>query len=61
MEKWEGYWKRFEKTGGVMDYLNYTACTKESFPDDEDEVEEDDWNDHREWDGTVGHADGRIR
>ena len=50
MEKREDCWKRFERTGGVMDYLNYTACTKESFPD-EDEVEEDDWNGHRERDG----------
>lgn len=22
-------WKRFAKTGNVMDYLNYTACTIE--------------------------------
>ncbi len=60
MEKREDCWRRFERTGGVMDYLNYTACTKESFPE-EDEVEEDDWNGHRERDGAVGHADGRIR
>lgn len=29
MKKWESYWKRFEKTGDVRDYLNYTACTRE--------------------------------
>lgn len=23
------YWKQFEKTGDVLDYLNYTACTCE--------------------------------
>lgn len=23
------YWKRFEKTGYISDYLNYTACTAE--------------------------------
>ena len=25
MERQEGYWRRFEKTGDVMDYLNYTC------------------------------------
>ena len=30
MKKWESYWKRFEKTGDIRDYLNYTACTKEN-------------------------------
>ena len=29
MKKWESYWKRFEKTGDIRDYLNYTACTRE--------------------------------
>ncbi len=24
------YWKRFEQTGAILDYLNYTACTSES-------------------------------
>lgn len=24
------YWKRFEQTGAIADYLNYTACTSES-------------------------------
>lgn len=24
------YWKRFEQTGAIEDYLNYTACTSES-------------------------------
>lgn len=24
------YWKRFEQTGAISDYLNYTACTSES-------------------------------
>ena len=24
------YWKRFEQTGAITDYLNYTACTSES-------------------------------
>ncbi|MDE7210232.1 MAG: hypothetical protein K2O03_02155 [Lachnospiraceae bacterium] len=82
MRKQENYWKRFEQTGGVMDYLNYTACARESYgmpdtydmagshglrdlypeeDDEEDEVEEDDWDAHREWDGTFGYADGRIR
>lgn len=23
------YWETFTKTGNVMDYLNYTACTRE--------------------------------
>ncbi|MBQ9119093.1 MAG: hypothetical protein IJY09_03425 [Lachnospiraceae bacterium] len=29
MKTWESYWKRFEKTGDIRDYLNYTACTRE--------------------------------
>ncbi|MDE7325711.1 MAG: hypothetical protein K2N63_05470 [Lachnospiraceae bacterium] len=116
MGKQENYWKRFEQTGGVLDYLNYTACAREpygsreaygsrepygslesygvaepySYPeeygmpgvsgmaesyhmpgvdgdmyqdeyDEEDEVENDDWDAHREWDGAFGYADGRIR
>ncbi len=24
------YWKRFEKTGNISDYLNYIACTDEN-------------------------------
>lgn len=58
MLKREGYWKRFEKTGDVRDYLNYTACTAETFS--EDEVEEDGWNNHHERDGAVCHADRGI-
>ncbi len=23
------YWERFAKTGNILDYLNYTACTAE--------------------------------
>jgi hypothetical protein len=23
------FWERFEKTGNILDYLNYTACTSE--------------------------------
>lgn len=23
------YWEKFEKTGSISDYLNYTACTVE--------------------------------
>ncbi len=23
------YWERFAKTGNILDYLNYTACTVE--------------------------------
>lgn len=82
MRKQESYWKRFEQTGGVLDYLNYTACARESYGlpedydvagshglrdlypdeyDEEDEVEDDGWDAHREWDGAFGYADGRIR
>ena len=28
MGKQENYWRRFEQTGGVLDYLNYTACAR---------------------------------
>lgn len=24
------FWKKFEKTGDIRDYLNFTACTSES-------------------------------
>lgn len=24
------FWKRFEKSGAILDYLSYTACTSES-------------------------------
>ncbi len=29
MKKRESCWKRFEQTGDIRDYLNYTACTRE--------------------------------
>ena len=112
MGKQENYWRRFEQTGGVLDYLNYTACAREpynaresygslesygstepyTYPeeygmpgvinmaesyiipganwlrdvepceyDEEDEVDYNDWDAHREWDGSFGYADGRIR
>ena len=60
MERQEGYWRRFEKTGDVMDYLNYTACTRESFPEEE-EVEDDDWDAHPDRGGYVGNAERGLR
>ena len=80
MKKRENYWKRVEQTGDVMDYLNYTACARESYgipeeeeeagyerlhnrysDNDDDEVEDDERDAYREWDGSIGNADGRIR
>lgn len=29
MMKAQEYWKQFELTGDIRDYLNYTACTSE--------------------------------
>lgn len=29
MVKAQEYWKLFEQTGDIQDYLNYTACTSE--------------------------------
>lgn len=29
MVKAQEYWKQFEQTGDIRDYLNYTACTSE--------------------------------
>lgn len=58
MLKREGYWKRFEKTGDVRDYLNYTACTREMFL--EDEERDNDRDNYRERNGIVIHADGRV-
>jgi|GEM_PF-6515471 len=36
MRKEENYWRRFEQTGGVLDYLNYTACAREPYAMPED-------------------------
>lgn len=33
------YWERFEQTGAIIDYLNYTACTSES--EDQNIIEEE--------------------
>lgn len=65
MRKEENYWRRFEQTGGVLDYLNYTACAKEPYamsgeygilkPEEmfdlySDEYEEEDEGESDDWD-----------
>ena len=27
--EYQDYWKAFERTGSIMDYLHYTACAKD--------------------------------
>ena len=41
MVKNEEFWKRFEQTGDVKDYLNYTACTSERELDTKKEIRDD--------------------
>lgn len=54
------FWRLFEKTGSVDDYLNY-ACTCEesqSFGREEGERCDEPDNGHRN--GFIGHADWRL-
>ena len=41
MMKKEESWKMFEKTGGVREYLNYTACTSEGKLERKKEIKND--------------------
>lgn len=52
-------WKKFEKTGDVRAYLNYTACTREEKPDRHKEKVNDSDNNS---DGTCvsDHAHRRL-
>ncbi|MFU0827170.1 MAG: DUF4240 domain-containing protein [Lachnoclostridium sp.] len=56
----EKYWERFEKTGNIMDYLNYTACTAEELHQllsvDIKEGGDNDDNSLSNGDGFIGHA-----
>lgn len=33
----DSYWYEFEKSGYIMDYLNYVACTSEHMDDTQEE------------------------
>lgn len=59
----EESWSIFERTGSIVDYLNYTACTKEK------QIQNMYWNDgdgrtygssagDASWNGFVGDAGG---
>lgn len=56
----ERYWERFEKTGNIMDYLNYTACTAEELNQmlsiDIEEGGNSDDNSLSNGDGSINHA-----
>ena len=41
MMKNEEFWKKFEQTGGVREYLDYTACTSEIKLDNKKEIRND--------------------
>lgn len=41
MVKREESWIRFEQTGDVREYLNYTACTREKKLDHKKEIKND--------------------
>ncbi|WFR56600.1 hypothetical protein QA584_23760 [Anaerocolumna sp. AGMB13025] len=54
------YWEKFSKTGNILDYLNYTACTVEELNqllsiDDEEGGYSDDSN-LSDGNGFVDHA-----
>lgn len=66
MENRESSWHIFEKTGSILDYLNYTACTKE------EQIQNNQYHDNGDdraygssagessWDCFVGNASGRT-
>lgn len=50
-------WKRFEVSGDIMDYLNYTACTsEESQKCNTKEGERGGNTDYDHWNGVSCHA-----
>lgn len=62
------YWKRFEQTGAISDYLNYTACTSES-ANQNIELEMNTGSDREggvrgcseyDWHGVIGNASRRL-
>ncbi len=58
------YWERFAKTGNIMDYLNYTACTVEELnqllPIENKEGGYSDDSSISDGDGLVDHAYWRL-
>lgn len=54
------YWERFEKTGNILDYLNYTACTAEELNQllsiENEEGGNSDDGSRSDGNGFVGHA-----
>lgn len=41
MVKNEEFWEKFEQTGAIQEYLNYTACTSEKPFDNKKEIKND--------------------
>lgn len=51
------FWKRFEESGNILDYLNYTACTnEESQIRTLKEGERGGSTDYGYWNGVSRHA-----
>ncbi|MBU5334331.1 hypothetical protein KQI61_19310 [Anaerocolumna aminovalerica] len=58
------YWEKFEETGSILDYLNYTACTMEDAAgyrrkDIKEGGCNDDGNTY-DRDGFISHANWRL-
>lgn len=57
------YWKRFEETGSISDYLNYTACTLEDATWYRNDIKEGGSigdNNTYDRDGFISHANWRL-
>lgn len=51
------YWEKFAKTGNILDYLNYTACTAEELNQLLSIADEEGGNSD---DGSLSDGDGFI-
>ncbi|HHT97545.1 MAG TPA: hypothetical protein GXZ90_06595 [Clostridiales bacterium] len=62
-----GTWKQFERTGDILDYLNYTACTCETSTNTEQGYNANkvgDYNvdvDSSDRNGFISHANWGLR
>ena len=56
----EEYWKLFEKSGSIMDYLNYACTTEESMKNGLAESREKYESGDRNGNGFIGNAGGRV-
>ncbi len=56
----EEYWKLFEQSGSIMDYLNYACTTEESMESGLIESREKYESGDRNGNGFVSNASGRV-